>query len=333
MSREHLEEHHSVLTPSCQAPKRLIDYSQKDKPWDQHRSQSQDVESIYASDDRFWRYAERVSDCSTILEYARTVDEDTGEMGLRLSNAAFCRVRHCPVCQWRRSLMWQARFYQAVPELAEHFPRHRWVFLTLTVRNCRIDDLGETLVEMNKAWNKLIKRKALKTVDGWIRTTEVTRGKDGSAHPHFHVLMMVKPSYFKGSNYLKKMDWVDLWQSSLQVDYKPNLDVRTVKAKSNDVSIEQLLASAVKETLKYSVKPTDMTADPEWFLELTRQLHKKRFIASGGELKNILKPEDEVTDEDLIHPEGDDDEDDNDLGSMLFEYSKKARHYLEKRDH
>ncbi|WP_170869787.1 protein rep, partial [Shigella sonnei] len=26
---------------------------------------------------------------------------------LRLREAHFCRVRHCPVCQWRRSLMWQ----------------------------------------------------------------------------------------------------------------------------------------------------------------------------------------------------------------------------------
>ncbi|KEM81862.1 replication family protein, partial [Escherichia coli 7-233-03_S3_C1] len=39
------------------------------------------------------------------------------------------------------------------------------------------------------------------------------------------------------------------------------------------------------ETLKYSVKPEDMANDPEWFLELTRQLHKRRFISTGGALK------------------------------------------------
>ncbi|MDI4746156.1 protein rep, partial [Salmonella enterica subsp. enterica serovar Kentucky] len=37
-------------------------------------------------------------------------------------------------------------------------------------------------------------RKEFKPVQGWIRTTEVTRGRDGSAHPHFHTLMMVPPS-------------------------------------------------------------------------------------------------------------------------------------------
>jgi hypothetical protein len=29
-----------------------------------------------------------------------------------LSASRFCRVRTCPVCQWRRSLMWKAKAYQ-----------------------------------------------------------------------------------------------------------------------------------------------------------------------------------------------------------------------------
>ncbi|MBM2994428.1 protein rep, partial [Escherichia coli] len=43
---------------------------------------------------------------------------------------------------------------------------------------------------------------------------------------------------------------------------------------------------AVAETLKYSTKPADMVADPEWFLELTRQTHKRRFVATGGALRH-----------------------------------------------
>ena len=42
-----------------------------------------------------------------------------------------------------------------------------------------------------------------------------------------------------------------------------------------------------------------MLADPEWFLELTRQVHKRRFVATGGALKNVLQLERE-TNEDLI---------------------------------
>ncbi|WP_186797822.1 protein rep, partial [Escherichia coli] len=40
-------------------------------------------------------------------------------------------------------------------------------------------------------------------------------------------------------------------------------------------------------------------ADPDWFLELTRQLHKRRFISTGGALKNVLQL-DRETNEDLV---------------------------------
>ena len=33
---------------------------------------------------------------------------------------------------------------------------------------------------------------------------------------------------------------------------------------------------------------------------MTKQVHKMRFIATGGVLKGILKPEDEITPEEMI---------------------------------
>jgi len=47
--------------------------------------------------------------------------------------------------------MWQARFYEAIPALVAKHPKARWLFLTLTVRNCEITELGETLTAMNEA--------------------------------------------------------------------------------------------------------------------------------------------------------------------------------------
>ena len=43
-----------------------------------------------------------------------------------------------------------------------------------------------------------------------------------------------------------------------------------------------------------------MVADPEWFLELTRQTHqKRRFVATGGALQDVLKL-DQETDADMV---------------------------------
>ena len=70
-----------------------------------------------------------------------------------------------------------------------------------------------------------------------------------------------------------------------------------------------------------------MTVDREWLLELTRQMHKLRAIATGGVLKEYLKAlEDEP--EDLIHVDGEEEaiatEDDTHL---FFAWRQKEKKY------
>jgi hypothetical protein len=227
--------------------------------------------------------------------------------------------------------MWQARFYQSLPDLVQEYPKARWLFLTLTVRNCEISNLGDTLTAMNKAWQRLKDRADFKPVLGWVRTTEVTKGKDDSAHPHFHALLMVPPSMLSGKNYVKHARWVDMWRDCLRVDYSPNVDIRTVKpkiAQEGKTHVDSTIAAlqgAVAETLKYSTKPEDMIeGDESWFLELTRQTHKRRFVATGGVLKNVLKV-DQESDEDLALSENGDGTDD---GSRLaFGWRTNERRY------
>ncbi len=55
-----------------------------------------------------------------------------------------------------------------------------WMFLTLTVRNCAIGELGEMLNRMNAAFQRMKVRKEFRPVQGWIRTTEVTRGSEAA---------------------------------------------------------------------------------------------------------------------------------------------------------
>lgn len=310
----------------------LTDYSGRDKPWDVHRAQADDVAMLYAGNDEFERYAQRMAECSGMLRFAWITEKSTGESRLRLREAKFCRVRHCPVCQWRRSLMWKAKFLSAVPDLMREHPKARWIMLTLTVRNCGIGELRRTLQHMNKSWQRLKDRKDFKPVQGWVRTTEVTRGADGSAHPHFHALLMIPPSMLAGKHYIKHRRWVELWRDCLQVDYDPNVDVRVVKPKtpkSGEPTPDAAVAAlqgAVAEVLKYSCKPADMVADEGWFLEYTRQTKNLRFIATGGVLKDVFK--DEQSDDDLVLADQPADEDDQDDGARLaFNWRDHERRY------
>jgi plasmid rolling circle replication initiator protein Rep len=273
----------------------LTDISPSDKPWDEHRAQTQQIEGLYRGT-YFDRLADRVCQCSGYLAFGWSTDSETGENRLKLVGAHFCRVRHCAVCQWRRSLMWQARFLQVLPEIESAFPTARWLFLTLTVRNCAITDLRSTIQHMNVSFNRMTKRPefAHNTI-GWIRSTEVSRGRDGSAHPHFHCLLMVRPSYF-GKGYVTQARWTELWKESARLDYTPIVHVQAIK---NRRGSEHPLRGAIAETLKYSTKPEDLM-DRDWLLELTSQVHHLRFIGSGGLLKEVLRESEEETDEDLM---------------------------------
>lgn len=313
----------------------LSDTSPRDRPWDTHRTDATGVEEHLKSPGTerwLWKQGKRVEACSPSLGFALTADPETGEAGLKLKDAKFCRVRFCPVCQWRRSLMWQARFHQSLPDVLAVVPQAQFLFLTLTVKNCAIEDLRETLRDMGKAWNRFTQRKEFAHVQGWIRTVEVTRGKDGSAHPHFHALLLVKPSYFK-KHYVAQAAWVEAWQHAARLDYVPQVHitkVRTKKAHRERAGDDAAaLRAAAAETLKYSVKPSDMLADRDWFLELVRQTFRTRAIASGGVLKNALREDDE-TQQDLLL--ADDEKPPEDEAPVLrFDYAEQAKRYRRRR--
>jgi len=303
----------------------LTDLSPSDKPWDVHRANASVVQALYSRSD-LPEYAVRIEQCSKLLGFAFEA-QDSGELKIRLQQAKFCRVRHCPVCQWRRTLMWRARFFQAVPRIRQAYPSGRWLFLTLTVRNCPIEALRATLKDMNAAWVRLAQRKSFPAL-GFVKAAEVTRSKEGLAHPHFHIMLLVPSSYFS-TGYIKQATWRELWQQALRVDYLPVVDIQAVKPKKGAESGVDPMAIAVLETMKYGIKEADLMSDATWLQELTKQLHKTRAISVGGVLKDFLKEEEP---EDLIHAEEEDQDDcDTEVGvwfgwrEMVARYKKLER--------
>jgi plasmid rolling circle replication initiator protein Rep len=288
----------------------LSDVSPKDKPWDTHRHECDQVRALYARAG-MPDLAEKLKKCSLLLGFKGATDAETGEIGIKLDTAWFCRVRHCPVCQWRKSLMWTARMFEALPSILMAYPTARFIFLTLTVDNVPVEGLRVTISDMNTGWRRLIKRKQFPAI-GFFKSVEVTRGKDGKAHPHFHVLMMVPSGYFKSGNYLTQADWTEMWKDSARLSYTPIVNVKAVKPKAKktdagtpiteigpiDPILEKMgaMEGAIRETVKYSVKGSDLAGHgPEWLAQLTIQLHKTRSIALGGVFKKYMS-EDEPDD-------------------------------------
>ncbi|KYF17756.1 hypothetical protein AIZ20_23885, partial [Salmonella enterica subsp. enterica serovar Typhimurium] len=72
------------------------------------------------------------------------------------------------------------------------------------------------LIRMYAAFQRMKVLKEFLPVQGWIRSTEVTRGSDGSSHPHFHTLMMVPPVMINVISYGRHERWVELWREWLR---------------------------------------------------------------------------------------------------------------------
>src|SRR5260370_27297567 len=190
-------------------PEYLSAVSPAHKPWDEHRAEADEVGGIYGASPirRHHKYADRVEHCAQVLEFARDPPADHQKQKLKLRTAWFCRVRHCPVCHWRRALQWQARLYQALPRLLTDYPDSRFLFLTLTIRNCAVDALRYTLGVLAQAWKRLIDLRIWPAL-GWGRAVEITRSKDSTAHPHYHWLLMVPATYY-AADYLKQQECAD----------------------------------------------------------------------------------------------------------------------------
>lgn len=266
--------------------------SERDRLWDKHRKNTDKIADIYANAD-YANYAERMGGCSGLLLFGSTPADDFGKQKIKLRSASFCRIRYCPVCFWRRSLMWKGRFGKILPIIEKDYPKIRWLHLTLSLRSCEISDLRETFKLMNAAWKRLTLTKKFPAI-GYFKAFEVTRGEDGSAHPHFHILLMVEPKYF-GGNYINQKEWVAMWKKALRVDYDPTAHVQAIKVLGENETI----SDAVKEVVKYTVKAEDLIAEDEWLIELTKQLHKTRAISLGGVLKKYLS-EDDATNKEML---------------------------------
>lgn len=247
------------------------------------KSNADNIAALYAKSPAFTKHAKRMTACSTSIRRLERVNTKTGGVFMT-TQAERCRVRNCPVCQRARSAKLFFQMKPALEQINSEHPTYRWVFLTLTVENCPLTELRETIKTMNAAWSRLLKVKELSCVKGWLRNVEVTRGKSdaNTAHPHFHVLLCV-PSYYFTSHYISQEKWGELWRDALRVDYVPMVNVQAVKELNSGI------AELTKATT-YSVKPSELVDEKgaDWLHELHKQCDKLRFIASGGLVKQAI---------------------------------------------
>lgn len=218
-----------------------------------------------------------IEQCGTFLE---VVLDDTGVE--RVKNSNFCRERLCSVCAWRR----QARFLATTePALqlidADYKDKAQYMFITLTIKNCTGAELADNITLLLKAWDRLYKRKPFASYSlGAIRSCEVTYNKEKNTfHPHLHVLLLMRNSYFNKANIIDNYKLSVLWENALQVDYTPVTYMQAIKPNAAGAD-EQM--SAVLETIKYTLKTKEYAISADVTSTLMKALKGRRLISFSG---------------------------------------------------
>ncbi|MFR3249518.1 MAG: protein rep [Bifidobacterium breve] len=318
----------------------LQDFSStgKERPWKLHKQENLQLVKIYKTarekninlitDSRLFD----LEHCADTLLFAENVEGKK-----KLKSANFCRLRLCPMCQWRRSLKMFGQVQTITDKILERDKSTRFLFATFTVKNVDAENLETCINILNNKFLYLVSKnktfapakKLKQNLLGYLKAVEVTYNtKDKTYHPHLHVIFAVKSTFFKNKqNYMTKKEWIELWQKALNVDYKPQTDIRAIKTNTG---------KAVAEVAKYPVKTAPILSlnddeAVEVLKTLTLSLNKKRFVSYGGIFKTIkqeLKLQDVETDKDLVNTDIEQQKRFNAVTAVLFKYNFKFGLYI-----
>lgn len=255
-----------------------------------------------------------IANCARRLNLEFALEND--QLGApHIVNGLLCNRRLCPFCEWRRARTWRARLIKGLEAYHLDHKKSTAIFLTLTVKNCQIYELRDTIQRMHSAFKRLTLIKGFPG-QAWFRRTEVTVNKGlnlggpllgSSLHPHIHALLLVRPSYWS-REYWPHLKWQQEWQMAARLDYCPVIDIRKAKAKQDSSASPQNVGiKPILEAAKYTTKATDLLSLDGLLPAFNAEMKNLRLYGVSGQLRQYINtqqpdPED-LLDSSLTHSE------------------------------
>lgn len=249
------------------------------RPWLLRKNEALEIADSYYRNGDLLR-EKKIRNCGTRLYFAHYSDGSR-----KLANALFCKSRLCSLCNWRKSLLIYHQTLEMMDYITKEKKSIRYLFLTLTLKNCNIYEIEKTLDHYQVSLNRFLRRKEWNCLQGSFYAYEVTVNKfTGMLHPHIHLILAVNSNYFS-KNYISHEKLVAMWRSCAMVDYDPIIDIRPFR---------KSVSKAVAEASKYTVKGSDLL---HWDSELQDLIvdaldsafYGRRLIGYRGIFKDVRK--------------------------------------------
>ena len=192
-----------------------------------------------------------------LLENCATVVGLVNDNGIiRIATSNFCRKRICAVCAWRRQIRFVTQMRPVLDLITNDYDL---IFVTLTVKNCKSDEVKSNIDTLLNGFRGLTRLTRVKKAwKGMVRSIEVKYDPEKSGkeyHPHIHALIAVEKNYWHSKDYITQKELCRLWQNVACLEYIPVCHIERVK--QNKANKEK----AALEVMKYALKPTTLTAE------------------------------------------------------------------------
>ena len=150
-----------------------------------------------------------INGCSGILKFGINPDQENW-----FSSKHFFAVSVIALCVSGEDLYFEGGYVSAIAKYSGTLSYPSLGIFNAYCKNPPVTELRDTLKHMNDSWQRLIQTKRFKSGSRFFKNYGSDQGNDADmmAHPHFHALLLVKPSYFRGQGYIKQGDWVEMWQ-------------------------------------------------------------------------------------------------------------------------
>ena len=188
----------------------------------------------------------------------------------------YCNSRTCMICNRIRTAKLLNGYFKPLFDLMDNEPDKKLEFVTLTIPNCKKEDLAYTRDKMAKNLTNIIRvlnEKRGMDISG-IKKIEITYNDiEDNYHPHFHIIVNKNSGQLIIDEWLKRYTEAEIWCQQTK--------------KVNDIH-------ALKELFKYSTKfliKDNKTGKQKIYTHaidvIMSSLYKKRSVQSFGKLKKL----------------------------------------------
>lgn len=228
-------------------------------------------------------------DQSKKMRYCNSVQNNVTGTGYE------CQNRFCIPCQLNQQKVLYLKYRLIFKRVMDENPNAIFAKLTLTDRDCYIEQTREKITIIQRAWEKLVKRRWFsRDIVGWTKITEVSGVKKKYGfmlHPHFHIILV-----YRDREMLEKRNigwWQTQWQQCLGAEYDTNIDIReiTQEYKNKIYFIYDRAAYFIKYAMKVPEYLFDVNQliSQDAFADLYFELMGKKRISNGGITRQSAK--------------------------------------------